>query len=52
MTILAIKKDRTTIFNLPKMSESKALKFAKGTIKRLTRERFGKRAWGWTYKIK
>jgi len=52
MTILATKKDRTTIFNLLNMSESEALKFAKGTIKRLTRERFGKRAWGWEFKVK
>jgi len=52
MTILATKRDRTTTFNLPDMSESKALKFAQSTIKRLTRERFGKRAWGWEFKVK
>lgn len=52
MTIIATKRDRTTIFNLPCMSEQEAINHAKKTTKKLTRERFNKRPYGWQYKIK
>lgn len=52
MTILATKKDRTTIFNLLDMEEKQALNYAKATTKKLTKERFSKRFWGWTFKVK
>ena len=51
MTIIAQKKNNGRVtFYLPDKSEAEAIEYARNSIRKITKENFKKRLWGWTFK--